>query len=1509
MRRFRMALNLPLRIILLCIFLVAIIVGALFLFLASEVPMDATQRLQMLAITAGGISLLVLLLYAALHWLVIRPLRVMAETSRRVAAGDYCAPPLQARQDEIGQLADALGDMAATLCQREQHLLEQATQRQEALRKEANRLVVLSEIGHAANSLRQIEEIFGLLVERMQDLIPFEQFSIALRDAQAPLWTVAYAHGLEAAPSAQEYSIGQGLPGWAIRHGETALVADMAEDPRADTPAERGMAAQNCRSAIVVPLCVGGETVGTLNVIGQGTDAYGPAEQATMTLLGRQVETALQNARLLASERRRAEQLRTLAEVNREITSILDVDTLLQRVGSIIQETFGYHRVNVGLIEGEDLVLRARLGEGGEPLNVLRMKVGQEGIMGWVAGTGEPLLVEDVSQEPRYLPSPAPEAERTRAELAVPIILGGKVLGVLDVQSTTRGIFGEEDLGLLQTLAGHLAVALGNAQLYNEATRRLQEQVALLNISASVSSTLQLEVVVQRVAQSMVEAINAAACSISTWDQEAHTVTLLAEHTVRGAGSEGWGGEIGKEVSLEDYPATAQVLQTGEPLLVNVSDPAAGAAERALLGDYEARSLLMLPLRARDQVIGLVELYVEEEEREYSRQEIAFCEALANQAGLAIENARLYEQARQERDVVELLYQAGHELSTATDLEEVLPHVLTMVVEKTGAYRGSIIVLDPTGSPSHHILVREDLSPSVVRLVVQEVLRRGLAGWVAEHREPGIVADTLTDSRWIELPETLKGIRSALAVPLLRRDVLVGVLTLVHREAGYFSEDHLPLVTSVANQAAIAIDNTRLLLDAQRRVAHLNALLEINQGLSSDQPIQELLELITFSAHGLLDASNTVMYLLQEDGQTLQPAVALGSDSVAMRETTIEVGEGLTGLVAQSKHAHILNEAHLSSISKQVPGTPREPEALLSVPLLHGDTAVGALSVGRYGEGIQFTPADLEIAELLASQAVVALNNAHLYRQARRRADETASLNRIARTVGSTLDLDEVLRQVIQELNRSFHVEAGSILLKDEEQNDLYFAITLEGGLERFLDVRIPVGVGIVGYVAQTGEPALVNDPANDPRFYSRVSSDVGFVSRNMLTVPLISRDRVSGAIQLLNKQGGDFDEDDLERLQGIAATVAVAIENARLYEQTEEERGRLTAILTSTADAVVATDFQQRLLLINPAAARAFGLNPLEHIGQPIDQVPSHEGLRAFFARAASLDHPFTDELSVENGQTFYANISPVLGAGEQTLGYVAVMQDITTLKELDKMKSEFVSVVSHDLKTPLTAIRGFADLVRMTGTLNEQQQEFVAKIREITREMAAMISDLLDIGKIEAGIEMEKVPCDLGALAGEVITDLEFRAKEKNISVELQSIDQVPVVTGDPNRLKQVIMNLVGNAIKYTPDGGQVSVRISREDGRLVTAVQDSGYGIAPRDQKQLFQKFYRVRNEHTAHIEGTGLGLTIARSIVEQHGGRIWVESEVGKGSTFSFSLPFTPAEQGPAEEQVQEANSEE
>jgi signal transduction histidine kinase len=221
--------------------------------------------------------------------------------------------------------------------------------------------------------------------------------------------------------------------------------------------------------------------------------------------------------------------------------------------------------------------------------------------------------------------------------------------------------------------------------------------------------------------------------------------------------------------------------------------------------------------------------------------------------------------------------------------------------------------------------------------------------------------------------------------------------------------------------------------------------------------------------------------------------------------------------------------------------------------------------------------------------------------------------------------------------------------------------------------------------------------------------------------------------------------------------------------------------------------------------------------------------------------------------------------------------------------MKTEFVSTVSHDLRSPLTSILGYAQMLKTVGTLNDKQQMFVERIMRGANQITELISDLLDIGKIEAGLDMEMVPYDLAAMTGDTVEQFKGQATDKNQKLMYHSPTVPAPVLGNELRLRQVISNLVGNAIKYTPTGGEISATVQVENSTVLLSVQDNGIGIPPADLPYIFDQFYRVKTDETADIQGTGLGLSICKSIVEKHQGHIWVESEPGKGSIFRVSLP--------------------
>jgi two-component system NtrC family sensor kinase len=238
---------------------------------------------------------------------------------------------------------------------------------------------------------------------------------------------------------------------------------------------------------------------------------------------------------------------------------------------------------------------------------------------------------------------------------------------------------------------------------------------------------------------------------------------------------------------------------------------------------------------------------------------------------------------------------------------------------------------------------------------------------------------------------------------------------------------------------------------------------------------------------------------------------------------------------------------------------------------------------------------------------------------------------------------------------------------------------------------------------------------------------------------------------------------------------------------------------------------------------------------------------------------------------------------------GWVATMQDVSHFKELNELKSDFVNVVSHDLRSPLSGILIATHLLPQVGSINDPQRELLDTVETRVRSMGALIDDLLDVGKIEAGIDFDMEPCPVNPIITEAMTSFIPQASEKSIQLVGQLDKELPLVMANMTRLRQVMSNLIGNAIKYTPDGGQVTVKAFRQDDEVRVQVIDSGIGIPAADQPHIFEKFYRVRGDHVANIKGTGLGLALVKSIVEKHNGHIWLESVFGEGSTFTVALP--------------------
>jgi two-component system phosphate regulon sensor histidine kinase PhoR len=504
----------------------------------------------------------------------------------------------------------------------------------------------------------------------------------------------------------------------------------------------------------------------------------------------------------------------------------------------------------------------------------------------------------------------------------------------------------------------------------------------------------------------------------------------------------------------------------------------------------------------------------------------------------------------------------------------------------------------------------------------------------------------------------------------------------------------------------------------------------------------------------------------------------------------------------------------------------------------------------------------------------------------RARLDELGLLLRVSQGVAGSLSLHETLPPILEGALKSTGAAGARIVLAPPDDS-----LETPPALEVFAvgpaaEGMAPLDAGVLALTQEEGRsgPALIENLAR-----ARAVLDVTLVAGKfeaLMALPLRQENTYYGALWLGYIGPHAFTQTEVNLLTTLAGQAVVAIVNARLFESAEHGRQRLAAILASTPDAVIVTGQNDRVLLLNPAAESAFELTGRSVIGRPVAEALPHPQLAPLLLADAT---ETSRELEMESGRTLHASVSPIISADGQVLGRVCVLRDVTHFKELDSMKSEFVATVSHDLRAPLTFMRGYATMLPMVGQLNDKQHEFGDKIILGIEQMTKLIDDLLDLGRIEAGVGLSRETCRLGDMVSEIVDSATPHAVNKGLVLSMEVPPDLPMFSGDPTLLRQAVMNLLDNAIKYTPAGGQVKVRLWLEPDKFRLAVSDTGLGISPADQVRLFQKFFRVRQRGSSQTKGSGLGLAIVKSIIERHGGRVWVESRLGKSSTFYLDLP--------------------
>lgn len=573
-----------------------------------------------------------------------------------------------------------------------------------------------------------------------------------------------------------------------------------------------------------------------------------------------------------------------------------------------------------------------------------------------------------------------------------------------------------------------------------------------------------------------------------------------------------------------------------------------------------------------------------------------------------------------------------------------------------------------------------------------------------------------------------------------------------------------------------------------------------------------------------------------------------------------------------------------SQVNEQYPALP----VILLAAKLVPDLILKALQSG-FVDTVDLSAGVLEIQQKVADgiargRRLSAWARAEARRDTQSLRDRLASLEilqKIGRQVTSQLELDQVLTAVVDAAVQLTGAEEGSLLLLDEESGELYMRAARNFNEDFVRTFRLPVDDSLAGQVIQTGQPVTID--RDTPQ-----KIKTAYLVQTLIYVPMTIQGRVIGVLGVDNRQTRQpFSDYHLSLITALADYAAIAIENARLYSRTEVERSKLETLLTKIEEGVIVVDQDRRVMLINRVARFNFGLDSANLTGKPVEDVLHHPEVLEILAEETSAA-PSRAEISLDDGRVLIAQLTPI-----PEVGLALTMQDITHLKELDRIKTDFVNTVSHDLRSPLTAILGYVELVERVGTVNAQQKEFLRRVQLSVNSITALINDLLDLGRIEAGFDTRKEFVPLAAILRYSLESLRPRIEEKDLEIIVEAPDNLPPLLGNPIRLRQMLSNLIGNAVKYAPAGGKTLVRIMAEGGQVIIQIHDDGIGIPQSDLPYIFDKFYRGSNV-PMEIPGTGLGLAIVRSIVENHRGRIWADSTVGKGSTFTVVLPIADSE---------------